>query len=222
MSLCSSQTRLLRQTVLYFVLKISSPFWVHSLRLLISNFLYPLLHPTPPYPLILPSNVVSSTLYFCVSLNALKELPLHYIVSVSYTHLDVYKRQISHCTRQVPLDFTVPVFYRDPSENLWLYSLPQPTRVTWNCPANNTVRTEVIEGTGILNNTMYWYLHSDSFELFPYTHGQTKMTLEPEHVVIPEFPTTLTDQEQKVFQNYNQTNQFKDLEGCLLYTSRCV
>ena len=59
---------------------------------------------------------------------------------------------------------------------------------------------------------MHCYLHSNSFELFPYTHGQTKIALEPEHVIISEFPTILTDREQKVFQYHNQTDQIEDME----------
>lgn len=115
------------------------------------------------------------------------------------------------CKREVMINYNKPTLYAGTNGDFWIYSMPKPIQVTIQCfiPRNNlkdiSPRTQVLTGTGILQNTRNCYVYSKHFTLLPHSKGTSFASIQTNHVVIPPIRNTLTFSEIKIFQPSNGT-----------------
>jgi hypothetical protein len=81
-----------------------------------------------------------------------------------------------------------------------------PQRVTVQCheigsPPNSAANYQIqLEGTGVLPNSSFCYVHAENFKLLPHSLGKTTVTLTKTHIVLPNIEKILHFTEEVVLQ----------------------
>ena len=109
------------------------------------------------------------------------------------------KRQIL-CRRTILRRFQIPVIYEGTNGDIWIYSLPSTTRVTYQCSDPNN---------GIHN------VNSESiskyFTLRPHLQGQFSATVRRNHIIVPPIDNLLSSSEMTMF-NFTLNDQLIQLD----------
>ena len=58
-----------------------------------------------------------------------------------------------------------------PNKDAWIYSAPEPIRVTWRC--DQDTKTEILKERGVLLNPHHCHIYSKYFTLLPHTYGRS-------------------------------------------------
>jgi hypothetical protein len=95
------------------------------------------------------------------------------------------------CKRLVLSNKFAPVWIRSPDFKYWIYSFSTPTQVTVQCreaespPNSGSSYQFTPNGTAILPNSSSCYIHSEAFQLLPYSSGRSEVALNRTHIVPP-------------------------------------
>ena len=125
----------------------------------------------------------------------------------------------SKCKRLIVNETFEPVWIRSPDASYWIYSLSIPQRVTVQChemgsPPNSAANYQIqLEGTGVLPNSSFCYVHAENFKLLHHSLGKTTVTLTKTHIVLANIGKILHFTEEVVLQpNGDPTKELHRLD----------
>ena len=113
----------------------------------------------------------------------------------------------SKCKRLILNETFEPVWIRSPDASYWIYSLSVPQRVTVQCRETGSPPTSAsnsqmqLEGTGILSNSYFCYVHAENFKLLPHSLAKTTVTLTRTDIALPNIDRILHFSEEIVLQS---------------------
>lgn len=103
------------------------------------------------------------------------------------------------CEKKVIQNFSRPILHQMPNKDAWIYSAPEPIRVTWRC--DQDTKTEILKERGVLLNPHHCHIYSKYFTLLPHTYGRSIYNLTKPIMIEPPISSLISPFEAKILTN---------------------
>lgn len=120
------------------------------------------------------------------------------------------------CQRTIVRKLEVPVLHKGTSGEFWVYSIPQPTRITIRCVNGRnylqatSTETRWLHGNGILLHPKDCQISSKYFTLMPRLAGKTSVSIQGNSIIVPQVKSILTPPETTLFSDYTNLTTIND------------
>jgi hypothetical protein len=113
---------------------------------------------------------------------------------------------LKKCKRLFLNESFEPVWIKSPDFSCWIYILGNPQQVTVQCQkvgfsqASKSSHQMMLEGTGVLPNSSFCYIHAENFKLLPHSLGETTVDFNKIHIELPSIESILNFSEKNLLQ----------------------